>query len=213
MTELEMWSAAARAEGACAALIKHGFDAVFVQTKEEAAELVMKFIKPGMKVGFGGSMTVKVLGIQDKSQAAGALVLDHNKPGLKPDEKYEIMRAQLTCDVFVSSVNAVTMKGDMMNIDGNGNRIAALTFGPKKNVVVIGANKVVADENEAWERIKAWAAPMNNKRLSKENPCVKTGQCMDCQNPGRICRVYQVLRRKPSLSDFTVIIVGENLGH
>ncbi|HWP68412.1 MAG TPA: lactate utilization protein [Rectinemataceae bacterium] len=213
MTEVEMWSAAARAEGACAALIKHGFDAVFVQTKEEAAELVMKFIKPGMKVGFGGSMTVKALGIQGKAEEAGAAILDHNKPGISAEEKLQILRAQLTCDVFVSSSNAVTMKGEIMNIDGNGNRVAALTFGPRKNVVVLGSNKVVADEKEAWERIQAWASPMNNKRLAKGNPCVKTGQCMDCQNPGRICRVYQVLRRRPSLSDFTVILVGEPLGY
>ncbi len=212
MTEVEMWSNAARAEHACAALAKNGFDAVFVKTKEEAAELVMKFVKPGMKIGFGGSMTIKALGIPDKAAEAGATVLDHNRQGLAPEERLEVLRAQLTCDLFVCSANAVTMKGEMLNIDGNGNRVAALTFGPKKNVVVAGANKIVADENEGWARIKAWAAPMNNKRLSKENPCVKMGQCMDCQNPGRICRVYQVLRRRPSLSDFTVILVGEDLG-
>ena len=213
MTEVEMWSAAARAESVCAALARHGFDATFVRTKEEAAELVMKFIKPGMKVGFGGSMTIKALGIQEKALAAGALVLDHNRPGIGAEEKLEVLRAQLTCDVFVSSSNAVTLKGEILNIDGNGNRVAALTFGPRKNLVVMGANKIVADEKEAWDRIKAWAAPMNNKRLAKDNPCVKAGQCMDCQNPGRICRVYQVLRRKPSLSDFTVVVVGENLGY
>ena len=212
MTEVEMWSNAARAENACAALAKNGFEAVFVKTKEEAAELVMKFVKPGMKLGFGGSMTIKSMGIQEKAQALGATILDHNKPGLGAEEKIQILRAQLTCDLFISSVNAITLKGEMMNIDGNGNRIAAMTFGPRKNVVVVGTNKLVADESEAWARIKSWAAPMNNKRLSKENPCAKMGQCMDCQNPTRICRVYQTLRRKPSLSDYTVIIVGENLG-
>jgi hypothetical protein len=213
MTEVEMWSNAARAEQACTALSKNGFDAVFVKTKEEAAELVMKFVKPGMKLGFGGSMTIRALGIQEKAEAFGAVLLDHNKPGLGTEEKLGIMRAQLTCDLFLCSANAVTLKGEMMNIDGNGNRIAAMTFGPRKNVVVVGANKIVADENEGWARIKAWASPMNNKRLSKENPCVKMGQCMDCQNPGRICRIYQVLRRRPTLSDFTVVIVGENLGY
>lgn len=212
MTEVEMWSATARGEQARAALAKNGFEAVFVKTKDEAAELVMKFVKPGMKLGFGGSMTIKALGIPEKAKEAGAEILDHNKPGLAAEEKLAILRAQLSCDLFLCSVNALTLKGEMMNIDGNGNRVAAMTFGPKKNVVVVGANKIVADENEAWARIKAWASPMNNKRLSKENPCVKMGQCMDCQNPGRICRVYQTLRRRPSLSDYTVIIVGESLG-
>lgn len=212
MTEIEMWSNESRAEHACSALTKNGFEAVFVKTKEEAAELVMKFVKPGMVLGFGGSSTIKALGIPDKAQALGATILDHNKPGLAAEEKMRILRAQLTCDLFISSVNAITLKGEMMNIDGNGNRVAAMTFGPRKNIVVVGTNKLVADESEAWARIKSWAAPMNNKRLAKENPCVKTGQCMDCQNSTRICRVYQTLRRKPSLSDYTVIIVGESLG-
>lgn len=213
MTEVDLWSKETRAQRACAALVKNGFDAVYVKTAAEAAELVMKFVKPGMKLGFGGSMTIKALGIQDKAAQVGAQVLDHNKPGLGAEEKMNILRAQLTCDVFICSANAVTMKGEMLNIDGNGNRVAALTFGPKKNVVVAGANKIVADVDEAWERIAAYASPMNNKRLAKENPCVKAGQCMDCQNPTRICRVYQILKRKPSLSDYTVILVGENLGY
>jgi hypothetical protein len=105
------------------------------------------------------------------------------------------------------------MKGELLNIDGNGNRIAALTFGPKKNIVVLGANKIVADEAEGWKRIEAKASPMNNKRLNKENPCVKVGQCMNCENPGRICRIYQILRRRPSTSNFTVVLVGEDLGY
>jgi hypothetical protein len=213
MTDIEMWSNEARAERAKAALIKNGFDTVFAKTKEEAAEIVMKFIQPGMKLGFGGSMTIKALGIQEKAEKLGALVFDHNKPGLPPEEKLEILRSQLTCDAFICSSNAVTMKGELLNIDGNGNRIAALTFGPKKNIVVLGANKIVADEAEGWKRIEAKASPMNNKRLNKENPCVKVGQCMNCENPGRICRIYQILRRRPSTSNFTVVLVGEDLGY
>lgn len=213
MTEVELWSAAARAERARAALIKNGFDTVFVKTKEEAADLVMGFVKKDMKLGFGGSMTIKALGIPDKARQAGAVILDHNREGLSTEEKLSILRAQLTCDLFICSANAVTLKGELLNVDGNGNRVAALTFGPKKNIVVAGANKIVADETEGWARIRAQASPMNNKRLSKDNPCVKAGQCMDCENPGRICRIYQVLRRRPGLSDYTVILVGEALGY
>lgn len=212
MTEVQSWSNLTRAERTKNALIKHGFDAIVVSTKEEALAEVMKFIKPGAKVGFGGSMTVKAVGVPEKAFEAGAIILDHNRPGLSTEEKMEILRAQLTCDVFISSVNAASMEGELFNIDGNGNRVAALTFGPRKTVVVVGANKIVETEDAAWARIRAWASPMNNKRLNKENPCVKTGQCMDCDSAGRICRVYQVLRRKPSASDFTVILVGEDLG-
>ncbi len=212
MSEVENWFYLTRAERACRALIKNDFDAVVAPNAEEAANLVMQYIKPGMSVGFGGSMTVRALGIQEKAVAAGAKLLDHNAPGITPEEKRKVLLSQLTCDVFISSANALTLHGEILNVDGNGNRVAALTFGPAKTIVVVGANKIVADEEEGWERIRAVAAPMNCKRLNKETPCVKVGQCTDCDSPQRICRIYQVLRRKPSLSDFTVILVAQRLG-
>jgi hypothetical protein len=213
MTEVEMWANASRAEGVCAALARNGFDAVCAKTAAEAADLVMKFVKPGMKIGFGGSMTIKSLGIQGKAQAAGAEILDHNAPGLGPEEKLKILRAQLTCDLFVSSVNAVTRDGFILNVDANGNRVGALTFGPSKVVVVVGANKIVGDLDEAFARLREVACPMNNKRLNRPNPCTKTGHCMDCEGPTRICRIYQILKRKPAMTDFTVIVVEEALGY
>jgi len=97
-------------------------------------------------------------------------------------------------------------------VDGNGNRVAALSFGPAKTVVVVGVNKIVRNLEEAQTRIETYAAPMNNKRLDRPNPCVKAGVCQDCSNETRICRAYQVLRRRPSLSDFTVVVVGSYLG-
>jgi hypothetical protein len=158
-------------------------------------------------------MTLRAIGAQERVKQLGAELLDHNAPGLDPGKKLEILRAQLTCDLFLSSSNAVTMEGDIVNVDGNGNRIAALTFGPKKTVVVVGANKIVRDLDEALARLETTASPMNNKRLDRANPCVKTGTCEDCRLETRICRVYQILRRKPTLSDFTVIVVGECLGY
>ena len=213
MNEIELWSRLRKVERAKAALEKHGFTAVVVRTGQEAADFVMSCIGPGMSLGFGGSMSIRDLGIQDKAREAGAEILDHNRPGIGPEEKLAVLRAQLTCDLFICSANAVTLEGELLNIDGNGNRVAALTFGPKRNIVVAGANKLVADEAEGWKRLKSTASPMNNKRLSKDNPCVKSGYCMDCDGPGRICRVYQVLRRRPFLSDFTVVLVAEDLGY
>jgi len=213
MTEVEMWSNEARATRTCAALAKHGFDAQFVKTKEEAAEFVMKFVKVGMTIGFGGSMTIKSLGIQEKALAAGAILLDHNAPGLSAEEITAIRRSQLTSDLFLSSVNAVTSDGFILNVDANGNRVAALSFGPDKVVVVAGANKIVANLDDAFARLEEYAAPMNNKRLSRPNPCTKSGFCMDCDGSTRSCRIYQILKRKPGLTDFTVLIVGEPLGY
>jgi L-lactate utilization protein LutB len=212
MKAVEEWRYEAIGKSACEALKRSGFDARFAQKGEEALDIVASFVKPGMKVGFGGSMTLRAIGAPDKVKALGAVILDHNAPGLELEAKLDILRAQLTCDIFLSGSNAVTLEGDIVNVDGNGNRVAALTFGPKKTVVVVGANKIVRDLDEALERIETVASPMNNKRLDKPNPCVKTGTCEDCRGETRICRVYQILRRRPSLSDFTVIVVGESLG-
>jgi L-lactate utilization protein LutB len=212
MNPVEAWRFETIGKEACEALKKAGFDAHYVATGAEAAERVAALVKPGMKIGFGGSMTVKAIGLPDRIKSLGGVVLDHNAPGLDSSKKMEIMRAQLTCDLFVSGSNAVTLEGDIVNVDGNGNRVAALTFGPRKTIVVVGANKVTRDLDEALARIETVASPMNNKRLDKPNPCVKTGTCEDCKGEGRICRVYQILRRKPFLSDFTVIVVGESLG-
>ena len=213
MTAVEQWRYEAIGKSACEALKRNGFDARFVATGSEALEIVASFMKSGITMGFGGSMTVKGLGVQEKAKAVGATVLDHNVPGLEPERKLEILRAQLTCDLFVTGSNAVTLDGDIVNVDGNGNRVAALAFGPKKTVVIVGANKIVRNIDEAQARLETVASPMNNKRLERPNPCVKTGTCEDCKGEGRICRVYQILRRRPSLSDFTVIVVGEALGY
>ncbi len=172
----------------------------------------MRFVKPGATVGFGGSTSVRGIGTQAAVTAAGARVLDHGEPGLDADRKMEIMRAQLTCDLFISGTNALTLDGELVNVDGNGNRVGALSFGPRKVVVVVGTNKIVRDLDEAFSRLETTAGPMNNKRLDRPNPCTKTGQCVDCSGTTRICRIYQILRRKPGLSDFTVIVVGEPLG-
>jgi hypothetical protein len=212
MKAVEEWRYETIGKEACEALKRSGFDARFVLRGGEALELIASFVKPGMKVGFGGSMSLRAIGAPEKVKALGAEVLDHNAPGLEPSEKLDILRAQLTCDLFLSSSNAVTLEGDMVNVDGNGNRVAALTFGPRKTVVVVGANKIVRDLDEALSRLETVAAPMNNKRLNRPNPCVKSGTCEDCRLETRICRVYQILRRKPTLSDFTVIVVGEPLG-
>ena len=213
MTAVEVWHNEALGMKVCAALERNGFTAHYVATGAEAMEMVASFVQPGTTVGFGGSMSLKAIGAPEKVRALGAEVLDHNAPGIDQEKQLELRRAQLTCDLFLSSSNAVTLEGDIVNVDGAGNRVAALTFGPKKTIVVVGTNKIVRDLDEALHRIETTASPMNNKRLDRPNPCVKAGTCQDCQGETRICRVYQVLRRRPLYSDFTVIVVGEPLGY
>ena len=213
MSKTENWHAETLGKSACAALEKNGFDARYFATGAEALKFLESLVRPSMTVGFGGSMTLLALGASDALAALGAKILDHTAKGLTVDQKMETMRAQLTCDLFLSSSNAITLDGEIFNIDGNGNRVASLTFGPHKTVVVAGYNKIVRNLDEAEARAKLIASPMNNKRLDIPNPCVKTGVCMDCKSERRICCVYSVLKRKPFRSDFTVVIVGETLGY
>jgi hypothetical protein len=119
----------------------------------------------------------------------------------------------MTSDLFLSSVNAITMDGELVNIDGMGNRVNATNFGPKKVILVAGYNKIVEDVQEAIKRIKNVTAPMNARRLNLEVPCAKLGKCADCNSPNRMCRIVVILEWKPTWTDMLVILVGEELGY
>jgi hypothetical protein len=194
------------------ALRKNRFEADFFESREETAKAVIDLISPGMKVAFGGSQTAKQLNLQQLVTEKGATILDHNVAGLSEKEKLEVMRLQQICDVFICSSNAVSIQGELFNIDGHGNRVSAMSFGPRRVIVVAGVNKLVADENAAWQRIRTIAAPINFKRLNRPNPCAKYGVCMDCNLPTRGCNIYVATRRKPQMMDFSVFIINESLG-
>jgi hypothetical protein len=118
----------------------------------------------------------------------------------------------MTSDLFLSSVNAVTLNGELVNVDGIGNRVNSTNFGPGKVILIAGCNKIVEDVQEAIKRIKNVAAPLNARRLNIDVPCAKVGRCVDCNTPSRICRVVTIHERKPSLTDILIILVGEELG-
>lgn len=195
------------------ALRKNNFDAVYFSRKEDAVPYILNFIHAGDKVGFGGSMTVAEMGLPEKVKEKGACLLDHNAPGLSPEERLAIRRQQLLSDVFICSTNALTLDGCLVNVDGTGNRVAAMTFGPKKVIIVAGINKICKDIHSALARIQMIASPKNNKRLGLANPCTTLGSCADCQGKTRICNIYSILKRKPSNTDITVVVIGENLGY
>lgn len=212
VNELNTWHGNTLGSKTVEALRRNRFDADFFETRENAANAVLQFIKPGMQVAFGGSQTAKQLNLQQLVTQAGAEILDHNAPGLSDEEKLEIMRRQQICDVFICSSNAISLQGELYNLDGNGNRVAAMAFGPRRVIVIAGGNKLVANEEAAWERIRTIAAPINFKRLNRPNPCTKTGICMNCNLPTRGCNIYVATRRKPPMKDFSVFIVNETLG-
>jgi hypothetical protein len=210
--EVQSWHNETIGKRVVEALIKNDFDAVYVPTAVEASNLIMKHVGPGTTVGFGGSMTIKDMGIQDKVRAAGGKVFDHGE-AKSPEEVLETARKEILSDLYLCSSNAVTLDGILVNVDGMGNRVAAMSFGPKKVIIAIGINKICKDEAAAFERLKTFASPMNNKRLERPNPCVETGVCANCRLESRICRLYSVMRKKPSRTDITVIIIGENCGY
>jgi len=211
--ELIDWHQEQRCQKAVEALGQNGFTTSYCRTPAEAHDYIIRHSADAASVGFGGSRTIVDLGVQGVFEAEGKEILNHGIPGLTPDRKMDIMKRQLTCDLFLTSSNAVTLSGWLVNIDGNGNRVAALTFGPRRVIVVAGRNKLVdGDLADALYRVKNIAAPPNAKRLNCNTPCAKTGFCANCNSPERICRITHVMDRKPRLADIHVVIVNENLG-
>lgn len=212
--EIKSWHQETIGKKVVDALVKNDFDSIYVSTKEEAADIIMKHVNSESTVGFGGSMTIKDMGIQDKVRAIGGKVLDHGE-AKSQDEMIAIAKEEMLSDLYLCSSNAITLDGALVNVDAMGNRVAAMVFGPKKVIIVVSVDKVCKDEPAAFERLKTMAAPMNNKRLERpgiSNPCMKTGVCVDCKSPTRLCRVFSVMRRRPSATDVTVIVVGERCG-
>lgn len=210
---LNDWAFAAKCEKAVAGLKKNGFTALFCQDSGEVFHYILNEAADAHSVGFGGSLSVADLKLADKLKGMGKEILNHNVPDLSPEEKLAITRRQLTCDLFLTGSNAVTLSGQLVNIDGNGNRAAAMFFGPKKVIVVVGRNKLVdGTVEDAIRRIKTFASPPNSKRLNLATPCATTGFCCDCDSPQRICRVTTIIEKKPRNTDIRVLVVNEDMG-
>ena len=209
---LIQWRDEALGKRAVEALKKNGFQAEYFGDPQGAVAYVAGLVPHGASVGIGGSRTERELGLTEHFTRKGCTILDHGLDGMAPEERNAIRYKQLTADVFISSSNAITLKGELVNRDAFGNRVAAMMFGPKKVVVIAGANKIVSNLEEAEERIKKYAAPMNNKRYETPNPCVQLGECVDCNNPTRICKITTIISRRPPLTEMHVVIIGGTFG-
>jgi hypothetical protein len=211
--ELNDWAYAKKCEKAVEGLKKNGFNALYCQNSGEVFHYILNEAAEAKSVGFGGSLSVADLKLADKLKGMGKEILNHSAPDLTPEERLAITRRQLTCDLFLTGSNAVTLSGVLVNIDGNGNRVSAMTFGPKKVIVVVGRNKLVdGSVEDAVHRIKTFASPPNSKRLGLANPCATTGFCSDCDSPQRICRVTTIIEKKPRNTDIRVLVVNEDMG-
>jgi L-lactate utilization protein LutB len=210
--EHRQWLWEKTAERCVKNLSRHAFDAHFYKTGEEAREGILKIVEGYDSFGFGGSDTTRSIGLVEALTEQGKTVYDHWVKGHDLARDIEIRKSQMQADCFFTSANAVSVTGEVVNVDGVGNRTNAMCFGPRKVVIVAGMNKVRPTLDEALARVKEVAAPMRAKSLGMATPCVETGYCHDCNAPQRICRITAILHRRPVMTDVSVVLIGEELG-
>ena len=194
------------------ALEKRQMIGYYCPTKEEAKEKLLSLIEDGATIGYGGSISLQECGITDalKGERYHLLV---RESATTPEEQRALYQEMLFADVFLMSANAITEDGELINIDGRGNRVAFLTWGPERVILLVGINKIAPDHETALLRARNTAAPMNAIRLHRDTPCAKTGKCADCQSPDCICSSIVTTRRSHVKGRITVILVGEELGY
>ena len=200
------------AERLIKSLKRRHMEAFYCPTAAEAVEKVSELIADGSSVTWGGSMTIRDIGIPQALKQRGTLkVLDRDEVSDR-DEVVRIYERAFTADVYLSSVNAISEDGVIVNIDGNGNRVAAITWGPKKVIFVVGINKVAQTVEAALQRARSTASPINAARFDIATPCQTDGICHNCNSPESICNYVHFLRNSPH-GRHMVVLVGEDLGY
>jgi hypothetical protein len=196
-------------------LKKRGIDGIFCETSGQAVQEICRLIPAGSLVGLGGSETIIEAGLLNALRRMDIRLLDRYKEGVSKEAVDDMRRQGLAADIFICSSNAITADGKLVNMDGTGNRAAAMIFGPKKVIVMAGMNKVAPDLDSAITRVRNTAAPANSLRVNVETPCSKTGFCQDphCHIPHRICCQLVITEASMTPDRVTVVLVGENLGY
>lgn len=203
------------------ALENNNMTAYTVKTKEEAADIVRSLLKKGAVIASGGSVTLNQCGITDIIKSPDYIYLDRNS--VAPDKTAEIFRKSFSADVYLCSSNAITENGELYNVDGNSNRVAAIAYGPKSVIIIAGYNKIVRNIEEASNRVKKTAAPANTVRLQCDTYCSKSGECAaftkesqditsGCSSDERICCNFLISAKQRHKGRIKVILVAENLG-
>ena len=217
MHPAKKWFIEEQAQMVVKSLEKRSYEAVYVPSAKEACEKVIQALQPGQIIGTGGSITLNETGILDKIRSSNYTLIDpdsHLAEGVLSD-KIEELRREVLCksDVFITSINALTLDGKMVSIDGLGNRLAAMLHGNAHKVIVVcGINKIVPDLERALWRAYNVAAVCNVKRLNMNPPCAKALKCVDCSSEERICRATLILEKQPIGKEYLVIIIGEHCG-
>ena len=201
------------AETICRRLEARGFTAAYVESAQEACDVAAEMIEDGALVGIPGTVTVRETGLPERLEEKGCKIAEHWTPGLSAEERKKALLSELEADWLVTSANAIAADGTIVNIDGTGNRVAAISWSPGKLLFIIGINKITPDVESAIKRAHTTATPPNAIRLGRKTPCAETGLCANCNSPDRLCRVVSLLERAPIGRDCRVLLVGEELGY
>ncbi|MBE6059054.1 MAG: lactate utilization protein [Clostridium sulfidigenes] len=207
------WLKESRVNGTINSLKKNGMNGYLVNSYEELIEKINELTNDGDTVSCGGSMSLFETGVIDYLRSGKYNFLDRYEDGLSKDDLKKLYRNTFSADVYFTSTNAITEKGELYNVDGNGNRVAAMLYGPDKVIIIAGINKIVENIEEAIKRNERVSAPANCKRLNRATPCVKVGHCMDCSSEERICNEYTIIRRQGNKDRIHVIFLNEELGY
>ncbi len=198
-------------EKVCERLRSRGFDAWYCADKKAALKQALELIPDGCSVSWGGCRSAEEIGLLEAVRAGAYQLLDRDQ-AKTPEERQAMMRQAFSCDVYLSGTNAITEDGELVNVDGNGNRVAAMTFGPRQVLVVAGINKLTKTVQDAVSRARNVAAPINAQRFALATPCQADGICHDCNSPDCICNYIVRTRRCKPAGRIKVILVGEELG-
>lgn len=199
-------------ETAIASLAAHNIEVRRFATGAECRVAVLALIPRRATVGLGGSVTVQQIGLLDALAKGEYAVFNQYEEGIPKEENQRRRRAGLTAQYYVTGVNAISEDGELFFLDGMGNRVAAVSYGPEKVILVAGTNKICRDEPAAWERIRKKAAPVNAKRFGAPTPCAQTGVCEDCGSDRRICNIYVKIHRAFTPGRITLFLIDEALG-
>jgi L-lactate utilization protein LutB len=198
------------------ALTENNFEVFVAENTDEAKSIVLEKIIPEIapkSVSWGGSLTFVATGLYDVLKNNNDFkILDTYDKTLSPEESLERRRQSLLVDLFITGSNAVTETGQLVNLDMFGNRVGAITFGPKNVIIFVGRNKIVPDLDEAMFRIKNYAAPVNTMRLDKKTPCANTSFCADCKSPDRICNTWTITEKSFPKKRIKIILINKDIG-
>ena len=193
-------------------MAKKNMEGYYCATSAEAVDKALSLMPEGASVTWGGSMTLTECGLMDALKTANYELIDRDT-AKTPEDSRLMYAKQVMADYYLMSSNAITIDGELVNIDGRANRVSCLCWGPQNVIIIAGMNKVCSDVESAVQRVRNFAAPPNCVRLNRNTPCTQTGKCGDCYSPDCICSQVLITRRSSTPNRIKVILVGEELGY